>query len=132
MCMTNGTLQQALELFCQQALMIVRQAQRDNPRVTIRPKVELSERGWTQSYVTEPDWTGVFDGMHAPIRTTESYSRAEEELKADPQIASHLNQLVGDGESMIRIDTHLILRSLVLRMIDKETAEFSEEAFRRA
>src|SRR5215471_12796533 len=70
--------------------------------------------------------------MHDPIRTTERYSRAEGELRADPHIVAHINQLVGDGESMIRIDTNLILRCLVLRTIDQGTGEFSEEAFRRA
>ncbi len=128
---TNERLRQTLEAFCREASALIAHAVTEQD-VRLKPGVEIDGNQIRQRQVPTIDWLRTFLRVEATIQGTQSYETAVRELRADPKIASHLDQLVGTSESRRRIDVESLLRSMVLRVVDRETGEFSQERFNAA
>jgi hypothetical protein len=79
-------------------------------------RIELSENGMSHSYAEETDWMRVVLQKEKEIKALTSYSAATGTMKANPNVESHLDKLVGTSEARIRSDAESCLRSIAIEI----------------
>ena len=125
--MINTSLYNALRAYCNSALALLDSKIRriEDLPITTKEKVEVADDSWGLSF--SPRREVLWDRLIRLITRYETdftkmdaYKTAAQALQADPQIAKHLNTLVGTNMFRSRIDTDICLRSFLIQLLQKQ------------
>jgi hypothetical protein len=75
----------------------------------------------SSAWATEVDWTYVVFTLDKELHGLGSYAAVASAMQADPQVARHLDTMVGDGGSMFRVDVTSSLRTFLLYLLIGQT-----------
>jgi hypothetical protein len=129
--MRNASLNSALKDYCYTALAILNSKIsrcEDVPHV-IKEKIEVGERGKVSlSQAPEIQWYILVDRSDRDLIQTDVRQTAVQALQVDPQVAKHLNTLVGTSELRTRVDSDSCLRAFIIRLLQEQQDLTLQEA----
>lgn len=122
--MQNPSLYEAIRNYSQSALAFLQgrlAGPEDLPTIPMEKVEYVEDGGFKQSYVIEVLWYMFVGRNDESLRQTDSYRKAVRALQDDPAATRHLNTLVGTRELSIRLDADQCLRSLLTRLLEKQS-----------
>lgn len=133
--MRNTSLYKSLREFYKEALAILNEklAKKQDLPITVKEKFEFKEDGgYSQSYEPEILWYIFVDKNVQELKKTDIYCKLVRALQDDPQIARHLDTLVGTHEFRMRLDVDICLRALITKLFqEQEDITFEESIFNK-
>lgn len=123
--MRNVSLHSALRDYCNSALALLNSkiGRIEDIPITIKEKVEVADDGWGLSLSPRREvlWDRLITRHETAFNQMDAYKTAVQALEADPQVAKHLNTLVGTNELRTRVDTDSCLRAFLIQLFAKAT-----------
>lgn len=111
----SATLREALERYSREALGIV-----------------AARLGTSLPADDRDGWLLGFHRLQGEFETLDSYLAVTRALRADPDVARHMDTVVGTAQGRIRVDIPTLLRSVLFHLLEgRETILFDEARFYR-
>lgn len=133
--MRNASLYNTLKEYCKVTIAILNKklAEKQDLPINIKDKYEFNEDGgYSFSHIPQIPWFMLAIKPEQEVKKRDIYNRSIQALQDDPQIAKHLNTLVGTHESRTRIDVDTSLRALITKLLqEQQDIAFNEQIFDR-
>lgn len=130
--MINSLLCNALRAYYSSVLAILGNNIRriEDLPVTIKEKVEVADDSWGLSFSPRREilWDKLITKYETTFNQTDAYKMAVQALQTDPQVARHLNTLVGTFQVRTRIDIDSCLRWFLIEFLEKQQDFSLQEA----